>query len=289
MARDTIIHTIPTDAAALQALAETYRELPAMPKAVADTLRKLAAPEWSIEEVEATISNDPALVARMISVSNSALYGGDHEFRTLNQALVRLGFRAIRSLVVVAAARALFPMDDTRTGQWGRELWMHSAECGWAARMVAEAVGQKDPDDAFAAGVLHDVGKVVILLNRPDDYQRSLDLMEERELDSVTAEFEVLGVDHASLAAWVMAQWNLPASVVAAVAGHHVPEAADDYARLARIVACGNVLSDLQTEPESVDRTLLLAELEQFGLTYSEADELADQIRVRLVALTDLI
>lgn len=289
MARDTIIDHTPTDAASLQSLAETYRELPAMPKAVADTLRKLAADEWTIEEVEATISNDPALVARMICVSNSALYGGDHEFKTLHQALVRLGFRAIRSLAVVAAARALFPRDDSRVGQWGRDLWSHAAECGWAARMVAEAVEEKNPDDAFAAGVLHDVGKVVILLNRPDDYQRILDRREAEGLDSVSAEHQIVGADHGQLAAWVMARWNLPAPVVAAVAGHHTPEAADDHARLARIVACGNALSHLQQDPGSPLRSALLAELEHLGLSLVEADELVDQIRVRLVALTDLI
>ena len=293
MPRDQTTDFAPTDAASLQDLATTYRELPAMPKAVADTLQQLSGPEWTIDEVEATISGDPALVARMISVSNSALYSGDHEFRTLNQALVRLGFRAIRSLVVVAAARALFPLDDTRVGLWGRELWSHASSCGWAARMVAETLRTRDPDDAFAAGVLHDIGKVVILLNRPDDHAHILELMRSEGMDSRSAETEVAGVDHARLAAWLTARWNLPVNVVAGVVCHHDPDAAAEHVHLARIVACGNALSHLHLDsgvgdPEDV-RSRLYSDLERLGLAFDAAEELADQVRVRLVSLTDLI
>ena len=90
--------------AVLRDAASRFRELPTMPRTVNTVLQQLASPDWSIPAIEATIAADPGLVARMISVSNSALYGASQEIRTLNQALVRLGYRAIRSLVVVAGA-----------------------------------------------------------------------------------------------------------------------------------------------------------------------------------------
>jgi HD-like signal output (HDOD) protein len=261
-----------------------------MPATVAKVLQQLSCPEWTIEEVQATIARDPALVARMISVSNSALFGGGHEFKTLNQALVRLGFRAIRSLAVVAAARALFPLEDEELGARGQQLWDHAAACGASARMVAEGVKQRDPDDAFAAGVLHDIGKVVVLLNRPADLERILAAVRDEGLDSRAAETAVLGVDHTRLAAWVTESWNLPANIVGAVVAHHDPAADEEHERLSRIVHCGNLLAHLHAGDGDRREILkrLHAELARFGLAFDAAEELADQIRVRLVSLTDL-
>lgn len=273
----------------MQELAASYRELPVMPRAVADVLDQLASPDWTISGIETTIAADPALVARMIGVSNSALYGGGQEFRTLNQALVRLGFRAIRSLAVVAAARALFPLDDDAVGRRGRELWSHSAACGWAARMVAEAVGQPDPDDAFAAGALHDVGKAVILLNRFNDYERILALMRDEALSSCEAERSVLDVDHTVLAAWLTADWHLPAGVVGSIAGHHDPDGADEFERPARIVACGNLLAHIFAGGPVELRSLLYDELKWLGLKIGPAEELAVAVLEQLADMGDLV
>ncbi|MCP4571721.1 MAG: HDOD domain-containing protein [bacterium] len=273
----------------MQELAASYHELPAMPAAVADVLVQLASPDWTIAGIEATISADPALVARMIGVSNSALYGGGQEFRTLNQALVRLGFRAIRSLAVVAAARALFPMADDARGQRGQELWRHCAACGWAGRMVAEAVKQPDPDDAFAAGALHDVGKAVILLNRFDEYERILALMRDEGLDSCTAERSVLGVDHTTLAAWLMDDWHLPESVVGSITGHHDPGAVGEHERPARILTCGNLLAHLFAGGPAELRTVLYDELKLLGLKIAEAEDLTVEALHQLADMGDLV
>ncbi|MFN2372064.1 MAG: HDOD domain-containing protein [Candidatus Krumholzibacteriia bacterium] len=278
------------DGAALQAAAAAFRELPVMPRTVTAVLEQLAGPDWTIPAVEATIAGDPALVARMISVSNSALYGAAVEIRTLNQALVRLGYRAIRSLVIVAGARALFPLDDEHLGRWGRALWRHSAAAGVAARLVAEATRQRDPDDAFAAGVLHDIGKVVILLNRPDDYGRIQELMLSGRCDCRVAETVTVGIDHARLAADLTSRWNLPAGIVAAITGHHEPDRAGDHARLARIVACGDDLAHLH---DGGDREVLLPVvldgLGRLGLAFGASEELVETVRVHLADLGDLV
>lgn len=284
----------PPDASELQNLAQTYRELPCLPQVVAEVLEQLCSPDWTIAGIEATIARDQALVARMISVSNSALYGGDHEFRSLNQALVRLGFRAIRSLAVVAAARALFPLEHPVLGSWGQKLWGHAAACGWSARMVAAAVEMKDPDDAFAAGALHDVGKVVVLLNRTEDFERIANRVLAGDDDSVTVERAVLGVDHAQLANWLTASWHLPESIIAAVVHHHDPETAGTYEQLARVVACGDLLAHLHGGPENGAvpiprlRTRLYEMLGRMGISPLAAEDLTEQVRVNLVNMGDL-
>ena len=288
--QDTRTFPATDDGDALSSTAAGFRELPAMPRTVTAVLELLASPDWTIPAIEATIAGDPAMVARMISVSNSAFYGASHEIRTLNQSLVRLGYRAIRSLVIVAGARALFPQDDDLVGRRGRELWRHSAATGVAGRLVAEAVKQRDPDDAFAAGVLHDIGKVVILLNRPDEYERILELVLSGGSASSVAEMEVVGVDHAHLAACLTSRWNLPAGIVGAIVGHHEPDQAGDHARLARIVACADDLAHLH---EGGDPEILVPRaheaLGRLGLAFAAGEELVEQVRVQLADLGDLV
>ncbi|MBE0566302.1 MAG: HDOD domain-containing protein [Krumholzibacteria bacterium] len=290
MTQQAPILPVTDDGAALRNAAAGFRELPAMPGTVTAVLEQLASPDWTIPGIEATIAADPALVARLISVSNSALYGAAVEIRTLNQALVRLGYRAIRSLVIVAGARALFPLDDEHVGRWGRELWRHSAGAGVAARMVAEAARQRDPDDAFAAGVLHDIGKVVILLNRPGDYGRIQELVLGGCCDSRAAETAIAGVDHAHLAACLTSRWTLPAGIVGAIVGHHEPDRSGEHARLARIVACGNDLAHLH---EGRDPEVLLPAvhdaLGRLGLAFGAAEDLVERVRLQLADLGDLV
>jgi HD-like signal output (HDOD) protein len=289
MTGDEVTIPVVDEGAVLRNLASRFRELPAMPATVRAVLDQLSGPDWSIAGVEATIAADPALVARMISVSNSAMYGATQEIRSLNQALVRLGFRGIRSLVVVAAARALFPQDDDRIGRWGRELWRHSAGCGVAARTTAGTVRGADRDDAFTAGVLHDMGKVVVMLNRPDDYGRVLELVRGGRCDTRVAERVILDTDHAELAALLLSRWNLPAVVTGAVVGHHAPDSSGDHVRLSRIVACGDLMARLHGGDDAYRlRPLLDEELARLGLNFADGQELAERVRTELADLGDL-
>lgn len=213
-----------------------------MPEVLARILDLLADPNSQMAELAEALSHDQALVARLIAVSNSALYGGSHEISSVNQAVVRLGTRTIRSLVVAASTRTLFPADATHVGVTGHELWQHSVECGLTSRRVASTVRYADPEEAFVGGVLHDVGKVVMLLNLSDEYRRVLKLQASSGSGSVAAEAAVLGFDHTMVGELLLDRWNMPDVLTACVRHHHDPDAAGEHAALARIVACGNYL-----------------------------------------------
>ena len=115
----------------------------------------LSDPEISLEDVEAVIAKDQALVARIIKVSNSALYGGLQQVASLRQALARLGAKTSKSLVLAASARGYFVKQHQGVQVYGRMLWQHAVECGIAARRVAAAVAYEDPEQAFISGILH--------------------------------------------------------------------------------------------------------------------------------------
>ncbi len=226
-------------------MVETIRELPAMPNVVARILQLLSDPDSRMSEITETLSRDQALVARLIKVSNSALYARGQKITTLSQAITRLGARIIRSLILAAYTRSLFPTDQTNVGIWGQSLWQHSIECGIASRRVAELVRYGDPEEAFVGGVLHDIGKVVILLNLPEEYRLIRKKRTSAIMSSIDAEEEVLGFDHTRVGELLLEKWNMPGSLKTSVRYHHQPQDSREFEKLAYIIACGDYLSHI--------------------------------------------
>ncbi len=218
-------------------------ELPPMPHLVTKVIDLLSDPNSRTSELVEVLSRDPVLVSRLIRVSNSALYSRGHETTSLEQAVVRLGTKTIRSLVMAASMRSLFPVDKTNVGSWGQSLWQHSIECGLASRRVAKTVGYHDPEEAFVAGVLHDMGKVVILLHRPDDFRAVLKEQSATQDSFAATERKILGFDHTEVGELLLEKWRMPENLIACVKFHHQPSGAGEMALLVNIVAAGDVLS----------------------------------------------
>ncbi|HOX24163.1 MAG TPA: HDOD domain-containing protein [Candidatus Krumholzibacteria bacterium] len=231
------------DTPVLDRMLASIKDLPPMPQVVSRILEMLANPECRMTELTTALSHDPALVARLIKVGNSSLYGGGKEIGSLNQAIVRLGMRTTRSVVVAASTRSLFPTDSTRVGLLGRALWQHAVETGLAARRVSEFVRRADPDEAFAGGVLHDLGKLIVLLNLPDESREIQRRLDAGAGDALAVERSVLGFDHTLVGERLLASWGLPGGLRACARHHHDPEAAEASLDLVRAVACGNALS----------------------------------------------
>ena len=227
----------------LDRMVAAIKDLPPMPQVIARVLSLLGNPDCKLSELSGALSQDPALVARLIKVSNSSLYSGGQACGSLNQAIVRLGTRTTRSVVVAASTRSLFPTDSSRIGLLGRRLWRHAVETGLAARRVAEFLRRCDPDEAFAGGVLHDIGKLIILLNLPDAACAIHGADRSAEPDGVAAEQQRLGFDHTEVGERLLQSWNLPESLAACARWHHRPEAAGVWSDLARVICCGDLLS----------------------------------------------
>ncbi|MDX2474220.1 MAG: HDOD domain-containing protein [Candidatus Krumholzibacteria bacterium] len=233
----------PGETSSAATMIAAVNELPPMPQVVTQVMDLLSDPDSQTSELIKILSLDPALVARLIRVSNSALYGRGEETTSLSQAVVRLGANTVRSLVMAASMKSLFPLTKANVGVWGQALWQHSIECGLAARRVAQIADYPDPEEAFVAGILHDVGKVVILLHKPDDYRAILKEQATAPGGSLGAERANLGFDHLEVGKLLVEKWQMPGNLQACVAHHHEPENAGENERLARIVALANHLS----------------------------------------------
>ena len=237
-------------------LVKKIEELPPLPSVASQIIRLLSDPNSSLEELETLIGQDQALVAKLIKVSNSALFGGFQKVASLQRALTRLGVRTVKNLVLAASARNFFPQNNSRIGIWSQILWHHSVECGMAARRIAMRVGYNDPEEAFVGGVVHDIGKLVIMLKLSDKFQQIQKLKEKDNLADIEIEKQVLGYDHQAIGEILLKKWNMPATIQTCVRYHHNGHTEGQSHTIALIVGYGDYLSHrygFHTEPGQSD------------------------------------
>jgi HD-like signal output (HDOD) protein len=233
----------PVSSDRIQLLVDKIEDLPPMPSLVFQINELLADPDFSMDKLEELIGQDQSLVAKLIKVSNSVLYGGVGDVGSLRQALARLGARTVKSLVLATSTRTFFSKKQSGTGILSQLLWQHSVECGLAARCVARKVGYSESDDAFVGGVLHDIGKLVMLLKLPDDYRDIQKMKKYEGISDMAAESKALDCDHTMIGDKLMKKWKMPTSLRACVKMHHRSGEVGDDDLLVPIVSYGNYLA----------------------------------------------
>lgn len=170
------------------------------------------------------ISKDPSLSVKLLKIVNSAFYGLPSKVDTLSRAVTIVGARQLTTLALGISVLSLFK--DLPPGLIDvRSLWKHCVCCGVVASTLAAEGGSPDAERFFVAGLLHDMGRLVLFKNLPGPASRALLKAREENILLRDAELDILGWDHAILAGKLLTQWNFPASLERAVRGHHDIEA----------------------------------------------------------------
>ncbi len=227
----------------LKKIVGRIKDLPPLPNLVSSAMNMLSDPETPLEKIEQIIGQDQALVTNLIKVGNSALYGGLQKVTTLRQVLTRLGLKTTRNLILAASTRSYFLNNHKGMRVWGLSLWQHSVESGMAARRIAEAIHFPDPEEAFISGLVHDIGKLIMLMLYPDPFKEILKLKKVGRLDSKTAETQILGYDHEQIGRLLMERWNMPECAKTCAEFHHRYDQAAKHGVAAAIVAYADYLS----------------------------------------------
>ncbi len=214
--------------AVAQRLADLSGDLPALPLVAQQALGLLAEPGTEPEQLQAVLARDPALALRVLRLANSAYYRRAREVSTLSAGVVLLGFKTIQTLVLSCAVQTVLALAGPLAGR----LWEHSFASAAACRELGTVLGlgAAAREEAFLAGLFHDVGKGVLAAKFPGLYETPLGLSGERD---------ALGFQHAELGRLLLEQWGVPPLLAAAVGNHHGP----DPEPLARLVAAGDWLA----------------------------------------------
>lgn len=208
----------------LRQLLAGIRTLPSLPTLYSEILEELHSPKSSIKNVGAIVARDIGMSSKLLQLVNSAFFGVARSVSNPQRATIMLGLDIVKSLVLSVH---LFSQWDgpVLSALSPDRLWEHSMRVAKSARWIAQAEGAdgRGMDDAFAAGLLHDAGKLVLASNFPDHYRSVLDRAIHEGVPIVDVEREVFGATHADIGAHLFGLWGLPEPVVAAVAFHHTP------------------------------------------------------------------
>ncbi len=215
--------------AGMKKLLAQCRKLPAMPRLYSQVTTELNSPEGSLEVVARLIGQDPVMTAKILQVVNSAFFGLGREITEPYEAVLFLGAERTRSLLLLAGVFTQFE-DLKHPGCSAEQIWNHSLLVGTLARTitVAEVKNVKLAEAAFTAGLIHDMGKLILMANVPAMCTAIEQLHTAKQLTQREAELQVLGTTHANLAACLLGNWGLPLPVLEAVAWHHCPTLSKD-------------------------------------------------------------
>lgn len=212
--------------------------LPTIALAVADVIKNPAA---SVNDVSKMIEEDQALTAMILRIVNSAFYGFPQQIRSINHAIVILGFNKVRSVVLSTTIVRNFRAEDSPFDV--SQLWEHSMTCAIACEVIGRVTRLKCADDAFVAGLLHDIGKVILANFFDAEFRRVLETIETRGCLIKDAELAVLGVHHGLYGRWLADHWGFPETLADAVHYHHNPGACKKNRELASVVHLGDIVA----------------------------------------------
>jgi len=219
-----------------QRILKEVRDLPPF-SAIANRALKLTNdPRSSAVDISRVISYDPAFTARVLRMANSAYYGFARKVTTVSEAIVILGYETLKSVVLALTLQKFYDREVHGYGLEKGDLWKHSVGCALAARLIATQVRYKSIEEAFVAGLLHDVGKVILNQYVRDEIDVIIELSGSQGLSFAEAEKKVLGFDHQDIGSKVAEKWNFNEKIVEAIRCHHRPDRARKDPELTAIV-----------------------------------------------------
>jgi putative nucleotidyltransferase with HDIG domain len=247
----------PSPAERLARIVRDVEQLPPMPTSVVRIMRALENPKTSAGQIADLLSLDQALTANVLRVANSALMGYGPTCASVQEAVVRVGFQRVRTIVMGAAASQQLNQRLSGYRLASEDLWHHAVVTASLARYFASAVRYPYGEEAYIAGLLHDIGKVVLDRYMRDAYQNVVTLMSEQELQMWQAEEQIFGIDHGAVGGLMATNWQFPASLVNAIKFHHWPSfAGQAHQSEAAIVNIANALADRPTAGKAAFNTV---------------------------------
>lgn len=213
----------------------SIKKLPASPEIVQAVIRIGRNPNVSMSDYEQVISRDPGLAAEFLRVVNSPYYGLSQQVSNLRIALSMLGQRETYRIVANSGFYKVFRSIFKDVDFDLNIFWKHSQTTANAALWLARKHLPNYSSEAYIAGLLHDVGKLVMQQFFNEEYQRLLQLLQDPEADELKMEQQVFGLTHGEIGATLLIRWNIPKEIIIPVRYHHHPAAAPAHEELARI------------------------------------------------------
>ncbi len=239
-------------ALALDDIVRKLEDLPSLPAVVMELLSSIDQEDADISVLAKKVSYDQALTAKTLRLANSSLYGLQVKVTTIQQAITFLGFQTTRNLITAAAVTGCFAAGQC-PGFDDKAFWRHSIATAACCKVLARRV-RFNQDYAFTAGLLHDIGRLVLVSSFPERYQQVMEYRNTNDTYVLDAEHAVMGADHVMAGLALAEHWNFSDTMKSAIAFHHDPDA-EGAGVLAAIVHVANAIVhalDLAGDPDEL-------------------------------------
>ncbi len=231
---DTLGRALPPE---LQAALGRLSEIGSLPEITARIVQVVEDPRSTAHDMHEIIKSDPALAAKVLKVVNSAFYGLPAQISSLERAILMLGLSAVKNIALAASLARLFNADGLSEQFTARDLWRHCIAVAVCGRLLAGVAEGTPVDDAFAAGLVHDLGLLVVQQVFPAKLRLVIEQCQNSPLDFCETERSVIGADHGMFGGALAAKWKFPPELRCAIGLHHDLEAAPaQYRRMTATV-----------------------------------------------------
>lgn len=218
-------------------------ELPAAPVILSKALKLTSDIQSNIDDISKSIAADQTLTARVIRMSNSPSYGRMQGISSLSEAIQVLGFDQVKSIIITASTAKMFQTGSHT--EIARVLWEHSLATALGSRLLVKKYGGVDKEDAYLCGLLHDIGKLVLLQSAPEIYVQIIEEVKETNLPFQKVEGKRLGFNHVQVGQVLLSKWQFPTYLISQISGHHSTKLKEIEAKvsLKRIVAIADSIA----------------------------------------------
>ena len=260
-------------------------ELQPIPQVALKILRLIDDEEYEIAQLTEEIRKDQVISARTLKLCNSVMYSGKNKIETLDHALVFLGMKLLVKLVISASVENLFTHSSAGYSLCKGGLYHHAIGTAIISEKLANLTGKAKPGLAYTAGLLHDIGKVVLDQHIASAYPLFYRQMFEEGNNFAEAEKRILGVDHTGVGSELAQKWSFPESLVETIRYHHRPQNSGQYHDLVHLVYLADLLMSqfhAGLELERLETSTLAARLEAIGLSVERFPDIVDLIPIQV-------
>jgi len=270
----------------IRSLIEKVEDLPTLPSIATQVMSIIEDERSSSSDLAKVIKNDLPLTGKLLKIANSAFYGRRSQISTLVDAINLIGYNSVSNVVMSISVIDLFEKRKASGPLNKEDFWRHSIACGICSRALAKKIRYKLPEEAFTAGIIHDIGQLIIEQYFPEQFKEIVNKVVTEEISFLKGETDILGVDHSIIGKWLLDKWNLPKGLKDAVWFHHQPlksfDKDDSKNLLSKIVNAANTICENQMLSTSTydNVPFLKNEIwESFGLKEENIVEIAEDLR----------
>ena len=268
-------------------------EIPALPEAARWAIYKTLTLEKSAEEISYIIKSNPSLTLKILKIANSPIYTRRTPVSSIKDAIVLLGYKTIKGIILSVTIKDIFAGKETAWFNY-KGFWLHSIATAIVSEEIAKILKHPSEDIAYAAGLLHDIGKIIFLLSTEERYKEVIDTIGKEKLSFNRAEMKTFGFDHTDVSEFLFEYWELPYKLTIPIHEHHK----EDFSPLVKqgvgslILKIANEIAHIAgfttqlTEPTyEVSEDILI----QLGLLSEDLDLILQNLKANIATLVEIL